>query len=164
MKLLTKTTPAKHPKTKESGQIAYMYAIILVIFVVAQLFTFDKFQILLEDFSLPGGVAVSYLFSGLLVACAVFALPFLLRFKTSPLMRVVSMVCGWLVPLMWLFLTFWLVFSSNTVTNVGFLGTAITLIPGWWAIFVSIAIGILAAWSTWGLWPLSSHPSILSKK
>jgi len=153
MNILVKATPAKKAKTKDSQKIAYMYAGILVIFVVAQLFTFDKFLKLLEDFSLPGGVPIAHLFGGLMVFAGVFALPFLLSFKLSPLMRVFSMVLGWIVPLMWFVLTLWLVLSTNSATNVGFLGTIVKLMPGWWAVFISIALGILAAWSSWGLWP-----------
>jgi hypothetical protein len=163
MKIFVKATPAKKAKTKDSQNIAYMYAVILVIFVVAQLFTFDKFLPLLENFALPGGVPIAHLFGGLFVASGVLALPFLLGFKLSPLMRFVSMVLGWLVPAMWLSVTLWLVFSTNSVTNVGFLGTVVKLMPGWWAVFVSIALGVLAAWSTWGLWPLKSHVPKLKK-
>ncbi len=153
MNILAKATPAKKAKTKDSQKIAYAYAALLVIFVVAQLFTFDKFLLLLEDFALPGGMPVAHLFGGMLVSCEVLALPFLLGFKLSPLMRILSMVLGWLVPLMWFVLMIWLMFSTNTAVNVGFLGTVVKLMPGWWAVFVSIAMGILAAWSSWGLWP-----------
>jgi hypothetical protein len=155
MNILVKATLAKKAKTKDSQKIAYMYAVILVVFVVAQLFTFDKFLPLLEDFALPGGAPIAHLFGGLLVASGVFALPFLLGFKLSPLMRVTSMFLGWLVPLMWFFLTLWLVLTTNSATNVGFLGTIVKLMPGWWAVFISIALGILAAWSSWGLWPIN---------
>jgi hypothetical protein len=157
MNILVKVTPAKKAKTKDSQKIAYAYAAILVILVVAQLFTFDKFLLLLEDFAFPGGIPVAHLFGGLFVAGEVFALPFLLGFKLSPLMRATSMALGWLVPLMWFFVTLWLVFSTNSATNVGFLGTVVKLMPGWWAVFVSIALGILAAWSSWGLWPFENH-------
>lgn len=163
MDILVKTTPAEKAKTTDSQKIAYMYAAILVIFVVAQLFTFDKFLPLLEDFALPGGVPVAHLFGGLFVVGEVLALPFLLGFRLSPLMRVISMALCWLVPLMWLILTLWLVFSTNSATNIGFLGTIVKLTPGWWAVFVSIALGILAAWSSWGLWPFEASTSKLKK-
>jgi hypothetical protein len=164
MKILHKVTPAKKAKTKESQNVAYIYAVILTILVVAQLFTFDKFQTILENYLLPGGVPVAHLIGGVLVCSAVLALPFLFSFKLSPLMRVTSMVLGWLVPVLWLFLTIWLAFSTNVATNVGFLGSVVTLTPGWWAVFVSIALGILAAWSSWGLWPFGSRTPVSNKK
>jgi hypothetical protein len=130
MNILVKATPAKKARTKESQKIAYVYAAVLVILVVAQLFTFDKFLPLLENFALPGGVPISHLFGGLIVASEVLALPFLLGFKLSPLMRITSMALGWLAPLLWLILTVWSMVSTNSVSNVGFLGTVVNLMPG----------------------------------
>jgi len=160
MNILDKATVAKKAKTKDSQNIAYAYAVILVILVIAQLFTFDKFLAILEDFAVPGGIPVAHLFGGLIVACEVLALPFLFGFKLSPLMRNTSMVLGWLVPLLWFKLTIWQVMSANAVTNVGFLGSVVKLIPGWWAVFVSVALGIMATWSSWGLWPFNRKKTI----
>jgi len=164
MNIFDKVSSVKNAKTKDSQTIAYTYAVILAILVVAQLLTFDQFLSLLESFALPGGIPVAHLFGGLIVACEVLALPFLLRFKLSPLMRIISMVSGWLVPLLWLKLTLWQVISASMVSNVGFLGSVVNLIPGWWTVFVSIALGVLAAWSSWGLWPFETPVSKQSKK
>lgn len=157
MKIFVKTTPTKKAKTPDSQKIAYMYAAVLVVLTVAQLFTFDRFTTLLEGFNLPGDVPIAHLLGGLFVVGGVLALPFLLGFRLSPLMRIVSMVMGWVVPLLWLFITLWLVMSNNPSSNVGFLGSVVKLMPGWWAVFVSIAMGILAAWSSWGLWPFDTN-------
>jgi len=132
-----------------------MYAIILIVFVLAQLFTFDDFLILLDSFWLPGGKPVACLLGSIIVVCEVFAVPFLLNVKMSPLMRDISMVLGWLVPIIWLKLSLWLVLTVNAVSNIGLLGTKIRLMPGWWAVFFSVALGVLAFWSSWGLWPLA---------
>lgn len=158
MNIFVKTTPAKEPKTGESKKIAYAYAVVLVILALAQLFTFDKFLVLVEGFGLPGGVVSAHLFVSLVVISEVFALPFLLRLNLSPLMRFVSMVFGWLVPLAWLKIALWLILTTNSVANIGLLGTAVVLVPGWWAVFVSLAIGLLAAWASWGLWPVGHTP------
>ena len=145
------------PRTADSQKIAYFYAFILVVFALAQLFTFDEFSKLLENFGLPGGAPIAHLVSGIIVSGEVLALPFLLGMSLSPLMRVFSMGLGWLVPLIWFKLSLWLVLTANTVNNVGFLGTKINLVPGWWAVFFCIALGILAAWASWGLWPLKRN-------
>jgi hypothetical protein len=137
MNIFDKVTLTKKAKTKDSQTIAYSYAAILIIFAVAQLFTFDKFLLILEDLTFPGGVPVAHLLGGLITASEVLALPFLLRLKLSPLMRTSSMVLGWLVPLIWFILTLWIVASNNTVSSVGFLGSTARLIPGWWAVFIS---------------------------
>jgi hypothetical protein len=153
MKFLRKTTPAPKPRTKESRQISYAYAIVLIVLVLCQLFTFDKFLTLLQVFAFPGGDVTAHLVGSLIVISEVFALPFLLELNLSPLMRAVSMVFGWMVPLVWLILALWLIFATNSVTNIGLLGTVVAVIPGWWAVYISIALGTMAAWASWGLWP-----------
>ncbi|HZJ34602.1 MAG TPA: hypothetical protein VFD55_01130 [Candidatus Angelobacter sp.] len=154
MSIFVKATSAKEPRTREARNIAYMYAAILIVFVLTQLFNFDEFLALLESFWLPGGVPVAYLLGSIIVVSEVLALPFLLRMKVSPLMRIVSMILGWLVSLIWLKLALWLTLTVNAVSNMGFLGTTIRLTPGWWTVLFSVALGILAAWASWGLWPI----------
>lgn len=153
MSVLVKATPAKAPRTRDSQTITYFYAAILVVFVLAQLFTFDNFLPLLAGFNLPGGDTTAYLLGGVIVASEVFALPFLLNMSLSPLMRVVSMGLGWLVPFIWFLLILWLNINIGSTSNVGFLGTIAHLSCGPWAILISLALGILAAWSSYGLWP-----------
>jgi len=155
MSVITKATPAKESRTRESQKIAYMYAAILIVFALTQLFNFDEFLELLESFWLPGGVPVANLLGSMIVVSEIMALPFLLRMQLSPLMRIISMVFGWLTPLIWLKLALWLNLTVNAVSNMGFLGTTVHLTPGWWAVFFSVAIGILAAWASWGLWPFA---------
>jgi len=156
MKIFTQATAAKKPKTKESQKIAYMYAAILILFVLTQLFTFDKFLILLESFWIPGGKFVAYMLGSLLVISEVLALPFLLGLKLSSLMRIICMGLGWFVSIVWLGLSLWLVLTVNAVSNIGFFGTIVNLVPGWWAVFISVALGLLAAWASWGLWPIAN--------
>ena len=153
MSVLVKATKAKEPRTRESQTMAYVYGAILVIFVVAQLFTFDKFLLLLASFNLPGGDATAYSLGGTIVVSEVFALPFLLNMSVSPLMRVVSMGLGWLVPFLWFTLAIWLNTNVSGTPSFCFLGTIANLPCGPWAILVSVALVILATWSSYGLWP-----------
>jgi hypothetical protein len=155
MNIFDKATAARKPKTKDSQKVAYMYATILVIFALTQLFTFDKFLVLIDSFWLPGGGPIAYMLGGIIVSSEVLALPFLLSLKLSLSMRVFSMILGWLVPLMWLTLSLWLLFTINAVSNIGFFGTTVKMMPGWWAIFICIALEMLAIWASWGLWPIS---------
>jgi len=154
MSILRKPTAAPVPKTNDVRRIATFYASLLVIMAVAQLFTFDDFLALVSSFELIGGTSTAYFLGSLVIALEVFALPFLLRMPLSPAFRWVSMVAGWLVAAIWLKLTIWQLFVSSDIETVGFLGTAITLMPGWWAVFISLSFGILAAWSGWGMWPV----------
>lgn len=153
MQVFVKATAAPAARTKESRKIALLYAVILVVFALAQLFTFDEFIELIPAFQLPLGTALPFVIAPLVVAAEVFALPFLLGMAVSPAFRWLSMFCGWLVAGLWAFISAWVAITHPPVETVGFLGTLAPLTPGWWAIFVSLALCILAAWASWGLWP-----------
>jgi hypothetical protein len=153
MSVFAQTSASPVPKTKDVKRMATFYAAILVVMAVAQLFSFDDFLKLVTDFGFPGGVRAGYFLASFLVTVEVFAIPFLLRMSLSPAFRWVSMVCGWLVALIWAKITIWLVIKEGIVDNVGFLGTSVPVMPGVWAVFISIALGILAAWASWGMWP-----------
>jgi len=153
MSMFPITTPAPVQKTKDVTRIATFYAGVILVMVVAQLFTFDTFTVLFNSFDFTFGPQYPAFLSALLVISEVFALPFLLRMAMSPAFRWVSMVCGWLVAAIWFKITVWLVFTDSLVSNVGFLGAVFDTMPGWWAIFISVLFGILAAWSSWGMWP-----------
>lgn len=154
MRIIIKTTPAPDAKTPETQKIIYVYALVLVVFVLCQLFTYDDFLRLIDSFWLPGGTPTANILGCIIVICELFALPFLLRMNLSPLMRVVSMVLGWIVPVIWLFLSLWINLTVNAISNIGYLGTVVQITPGWWTFYISIAIGLLAIWSSWGLWPI----------
>ena len=156
MKKIIATWPAE-PKTNDASKIALVYAGVLIVMTVAQLFSFEKFIPLLDDFGVSG-----YVVATLLVVCGVLALPFLLRMKLSIGFRWVSMVAGWVVAAMWVFLTILVNVGDFVVPNVGLLGASITLLPGWWAVFVALALCVLAAWASWGLWPGS--PSLEKRR
>lgn len=153
MSILPTPTPAPKPKTDLSKQIALIYAALLVIMAVTQLFSFEDFLNLVPSFNLPLPLALQHAMAPLLVASEVFALPFLLRMYLSPAFRWFSMFLGWLVAALWLFISIWVVSTGQSVETIGFIGTVATLMPGGWAICMSIALGILAAWASWGLWP-----------
>lgn len=146
-------TVASKPRTPESAKIAILYAAILTIMAVAQLFSFEDFLVYMHSLALPLPSELAYLVAPLLIVCEVFALPFLLRMSLSPAFRFLSMVLSWLAAGIWIYLTIWIVASAAPVSTIGFLGTVVDLTPGYWAIFISLSFGILAAWSGWGLWP-----------
>ena len=97
MSILVKATPAPTARTKETKQMAYLYAGLLVVLAVTQLFTFDEFIELVPAFNLPFGTGFTYALAPLIVATEVFAIPFLLRMQLSVAFRWLSMFCGWFV-------------------------------------------------------------------
>ncbi len=153
MSIFPAVTPAPQPRTKESAYISIFYAVLLVIMAVTQLFTFEEVLVLFGSLGLPGGLATGYGLAATVVAAEVFAVPFLLRMSLSPAFRWFSLLCGLFVGVAWLFIASWIVLSGAPVQTVGFVGTLIDTIPGWWAVLVSVAILMLAIWSAWGMWP-----------
>lgn len=153
MSVFAKATEAPEPKSQDVKRIAIFYAIILIVLAVTQLFTFDKFLVLIQEFGFPGGAGFAYLVGSVLVVSEVFALPFLLRMPLSPLFRWFSMILSWVAAAAWIKISLWLVLTESPVETVGFLGTLVNVMPGWWAVLVSVALGILAAWASWGMWP-----------
>lgn len=154
MSVFVKATPAPIPKTSRVNTIALLYAILLVILAVAQLYSFDEFIELFPTYGVFISETLTYLLAPLLIVLEVFALPFLLRMRLSPAFRFVSMVSGWLVALLWLLVSVWILFAVPQAVTAGFLGTVVELVPGWWTALFSISLGILAAWASWGMWPV----------
>lgn len=163
MSIFAKATPAPTPKTKDVQRLAVVYAVILAAMAIAQLCSLDQFLRLITSFDFPGGVRYAHFIAALLIVAEIFGLPFLLRMSLSPAFRWLSMVLGWLVALIWTSVSLWLVLQESYVNNVGFLGTVIAVIPGWWAIFISLTFGILAGWASWGMWPLIKNTIRVTK-
>ena len=142
----------QHPRTIEAKRAALISAGVITIMAVAQLFSFDKFIPLLDSFDFPGGLSGQTVAVALAVS-GVWALPFLLQMKLSMAMRWVCMVAGWIVAAAWVVLTLRVNIGSSAIENVGLLGASVTLIPGWWAVCVALALSVLITWASWGQWP-----------
>lgn len=153
MSLFAKPTPPPRPKTKNVPSVSIGLAAVLVVMVVAQLFTFESFHQVIAAMRLPGGDAVAPVQAAIIVTLEVLALPFLLSMRLSPAMRVVSMVSGWLVILAWLKAALWENLSSHDIVSSGLLGDTIPLPVGWWSVLFLLALGVLGAWAAWGMWP-----------
>jgi len=143
------------PKSSRAVRVALLYASVLVVFAVAQLFSFEKFLPLVRDFALPGGRPVAYFLAAFIVILEVFALPYLLRMQLSLTMRLLSMVMGWLVPLLWVGIALWLTLTGSTVTNIGFFGDVIVYSPGWLSVAVGLVLGGMAVCVSRGMWPIA---------
>lgn len=155
MKALALATNPLRPKTKNVRWVALLYAAALVAFATSQLFSFEDFLNIVSGYGLFDNELVERLKAVFVVVAEVFALPFLLRMKLSWLMRIISMICGWLVAMFWFGISLWLVVANVSPENIGFLGSVVTLTPGWWAVLMSVGFGILSAWASWGMWPIA---------
>ena len=133
--------------------LAWAMAGVLLLMALGQLFAFEKFVPLVESFWLPGGKPAAYLLAGVIVISEVFALPYLLGVRISPAMRWVSLSLAALAPLLWLGASLWLNLTVNAVSNIGILGTKVTLPVGWWAVVFSLILFALALVVGWGRRP-----------
>ena len=140
------------PRTKESKHAAWAVAGVFTVMVVAQLFSLEKFIPLLESYDFSGTETGGVL-AVLLVAFSVGSLPFLLQMKLSVAMRWLSMIAGWIIIGLWLFLAIWMNVTDLQIENAGLLGASVALLPGWWVLCVVLGLGILVGWASWGLWP-----------
>lgn len=114
------------------GRVA---AVILIGMAVIQLFRIDTFiPILAESLGTDSGIATVVALS--VIVAEIFAVPFALRMKLSPLGHLVSGMLMWVAPLLWLFISSWsLGFSDNT----GQLGEFIAVPAVAWVIVANLA-------------------------
>jgi hypothetical protein len=149
-------TDPPRPKTKNIRSVSILLAAVFVIMVVAQLFTYEDFPTALSLVipSLSGGLM--YVAAAGIVIAEVFALPFLLSMRLSRGMRILSMMLGWLVIAKWLAFT---ILAALEGVEPALLGATIGLPEGWWAVFVVLSLGILTAWTSWGMWPFERQSS-----
>lgn len=154
MSFFVRATQARVPKTDNAGKVALLLAAILIILAVVQLFSFSKFSAVIDDMWLPGvNGAMPKVLAAFIVTAEVFAVPFLLRMRLSPLMRLASMVLGWLVVAWWLYVLTWQNVTATALANNGLFGATLGLPVGWWSVCFMLGVAVLAGWASWGLWP-----------
>lgn len=146
-------TEAPKPRTITSARIGQFFAIVLLVMAVAQLFRFEKFIPIIEAYQLPGGHTMAVMVAALIVVIEVFALPFLIRMRLSPLMRFCSMACGVLVGILWFLLMIRPLFGNATAQYAGLFGDRLDIPLGGWSVIFPLVLIIMAVWSVWGLGP-----------
>jgi predicted neutral ceramidase superfamily lipid hydrolase len=110
----------KPPKLVKSYApvLGYVAASILAIVAIVHLFRIDTLVPIIND-TLPGGARAAGTFVVVIVLAEVFALPFLLRIKLSPLAHIVSGFLAVFAPLLWMLLAIW---SYGNDLSVGLFG------------------------------------------
>ncbi len=148
--VLATAVKADKPRSELAKRAAWAHAALLVVMAVGQLFAFEKFLPLISSYWLPGGAGTAALLAGVTVISEVFALPYLLRMPLSPLMRVLGVVCSFIVPILWIVLSMVALTSTYTIDNGGIFGTKVSVSVTAQLILSVFLLG-LAAWSWWGL-------------
>lgn len=131
------------------SRASWLLAVIFAVMVTSQLFTFEKFPEVLGSYWLLGDQATAHLAAALLVTAEVFTLPFLLRIRASPLLRLVSLGCAWAAAMMWFGLSAWAVTQPNAITNAGLLGATIRTPSGVLPMVFSLFLLGLVGYITW---------------
>ncbi len=148
-----KPTKAPAPRTRDAGLVAKIYAAILAVMVLLQMFNFPELINIFYGFWLPGGQVLAVALAGIVVTAEVLAVPFLLGMRLSPAFRVFSMGLGLLAPAIWLYSLISVIASTNAVRNSGILGSKVVVPPSLTVVFLVVALELLAIWAAWGLWP-----------
>ena len=152
MKLTAQATDAPKVKNARDNYIATVYAGVLVVMLVAQLFTFEDTAPLIESFGLGGGEPFAKVLAGCIVIAELLALPFLLRMRLSPLMRMVSMVSGWVAALWWVYIALFSLAAGTSIANVGFFGVVVNIPSGILAVVLATIVASATIWATNVLW------------
>lgn len=155
MSFFATPTDSPLPKSPYVRPVCLGFAGIIILMVVAQLFTFEDFPEVIARMDIWNGGDYAALWAAVIVTFEVFMLPFLLGMRLSILMRFVSMVAGWCVVAVWLATSVWADKSSDS----GLLGATATLASGAWMTFFCLALAVLMIWASWGMWPLSRQRS-----
>lgn len=149
-------------RTKQGPLLGWIAAVILIVFSLVHLFRIDTF---VPELALAlGSTQMLTLWAAtIIISMEVFALPFLMRMRLSPLAQHVSGSFAVLVPLVWLLIAIW-TFGTNTSTAQ--LGEFVSLPGNWLLILVNI---IWLKYSYYTIWALgydhrpNEKQSILNK-
>lgn len=153
MSIFVSATPAPRLKTKNIRAISLFLGAALATMALLQLFTFEQYpERLMSVGILP---AMASLLATFIVVAEVLALPFVLRLQLSPAFRMVSMVAGWVVALKLLTLAIIENFTAPAGHDAVF-GATLSLPVGGWTVCMTLALCILVAWTSWGMWPFTS--------
>jgi len=118
MMILPKSTNPPKPVKPYGVILGRLAAAVLVAMALVHLFRIDTFIPILDE-ALPGGSGTASLVALLIVLTEVFAIPFALRMKLSPLAHIVSGALLALAPLWWLLIDIWTLGVSEATGQLG---------------------------------------------
>ena len=159
-----KATRPKVPNKLSVWTAALYLALFFVVAAVSQLFAFEDFGGIISSYGIPLDDAFNDVAAAVIVTLEVFAIPFLLMMRLSSLMRVVSMVSGWLVLIFWLAVGIWQSTVSFYIPNAGLFGSEINLPQGWWLVFYVTALVTISIYVSCSLWPVERRRKNIAKK
>jgi hypothetical protein len=145
--MITLPVAVDPPKVRTAYAVlaGWIAAGILIISALIHLFRIDTFLPLLDE-ALPGGYTFAAFAGAVIVISEVFAVPFVLRMKLSPLMQLKSGFLMVFAPLVWLLIGIWCFGYPQSTAQFGeFLNTPST-IP---LVMLNIAWLSFNFWTLW---------------
>lgn len=124
---------------------AFTVAVVIIVLVVMQLFTFENYPGLIANFQLPGGMPVAWIFAILIPLIEIASLPYLLSMKIPARIRIVSRWAVLVTGALWALLSLWVVIRMGMSVDSGIFGATLSTQSGWWMVVFS---GLLF-WSGW---------------
>lgn len=147
MIVLPKSVHPPKPVLPYGHYLGRAAALILVAMTVAHLFRIDTF-IPIIDTIIPGAGVAAVSMSLVIILSEVFAIPFALRMKLSPLAHIMSGALVAFAPLWWLLLTVW---AYGSGTNTGQLGEFVFVPANGWIIALNAIWVVLAYFTLYAL-------------
>lgn len=134
--------------TYPTPQIGAVCGAIFTLMAVSQLSGFEDMASLVSS-ALPVGTGLAPVAAAILVVFEVFAVPFLLGMRLSPLMRMTSLACGVAAILYWFGVGIYNVMDDSlSILNVGLLGNHLVVPAGGWLLLFLIGFTALFLWYT----------------
>jgi nickel-type superoxide dismutase maturation protease len=134
-------------RTKQGPIFGWIAAVILIVFSLVHLFRIDTFVPELS-LALGSNQTLTLWVASILVSMEVFALPFLMRMRLSPLAQYVSGAFAVIVPLVWLLISIW-TFGTNSSTAQ--LGEFVSLPSSWVLILTNLLWLVFSYYTIWAL-------------
>jgi hypothetical protein len=120
-----------------------------VITATLQLFAFESYPDVIRSYGLPIADELALPFAALIVCLEIFAVPYLLWMKLSPLMRWVSMMSGWLALAYWMGVGIWQGVADFYIPNAGLFGAKVLMPQGRWLVSYCAVLLILMIYVVW---------------
>lgn len=149
---LMRLATAKYPLGKIDQKTTFLtlaLATLLIVMVVSQLMSLDKFIPIIENYQLPGGDPIAKIIVYKIEISALFALPFLLRMGLSPLFRWLSALLLNLHSLIWVALGLWIVSQNPPLIGTGILGGFLKSLSGGVVLPFGLCLLALSLLVTW---------------
>ena len=124
---------------------AFILGAVMLSLVIAQLFKFEEFPILISAMNVPGEPFTPWLLAILLPLFEIASLPYLISMKTDGNIRRVSKWSGFVACIIWVLLTTWTSVTMGMSVESGIFGGTLATNSGWW----SVLFATLLTWSYW---------------